>query len=166
MIKTSRMKAIVAGREIFLDSHFNRHFDELLAGWLIIKFGDIGFIEKYAEDEIITLGTGEGIFDEHPKVNELQRQNECSATLVAKALGIRERPELKRLLDFALNRDRHGPQLLDLVYITNLWRQKFPDKPELVFKEISKIIELEYQEQLYFHTVVKKEYEEKKLIVI
>ncbi|MBZ9569620.1 hypothetical protein KJA16_01720 [Patescibacteria group bacterium] len=153
------MKIRVAGEEIILETHENPHFDEEFARWLIENFGTKEFLERYAPERVIQLGIGYGPFDEHPREDEQQRRNECAATLVAKALGIYERPELKRLLGFALNRDRNGPQLLDLVHITNLWRRKFPNDPGKVFQEISKIIELEHQEQLYFHTVVGKKFE-------
>ncbi len=156
-----RIKIRVVGKEITLESHKNPHFDEQFAQWLIENFGTKEFLEEYAPEGLIKLGIGFGAFDEHPREDERERRNECATTLVAKALGIHERPELKRLLDFALNRDRNGPQLLDLVHITNLWRRKFPDDPGEVFQEISKIIELEYQEQLYFHTTTKEEYERK-----
>jgi hypothetical protein len=154
------LKTKIAGKDITLKFHPNPHHDEHFAWWLLKKFGTREFLRQYAPDGIIKIGVGGGPFDEHPDLNDTRRKEECAATLVAKVLKIDDRFELKRLLGFVLNRDLHGPAYLDLAFITNLFRRKFPDNPEIVFREISRIFELEYQRQVRICNIAGKEYRE------
>lgn len=155
-----RLKTEIAGEKIILEFHDAPHNEEHFARWLLKKFGTKEFLEQYAPNGIIQIGVGGGPFDEHPGPNDLKREEECSATLIAKALKVDDRPELSRLLEFILSRDLHGPGYLDLAFITNLFRRKFPDGPEAVFQRISPIFELEYQRQVRICTIAGKQYRE------
>lgn len=79
--------------------HERPHLSDLLARYLIHHYD----VEGKLTGEV-PIGRGGGPFDEH-RDPALQ---ECEATLVAKFLGVRELPELERLLDYTLKVDRYG----------------------------------------------------------
>ncbi len=89
----------VPGRNVQVLLHERPHLSDLLARYLIHHYDVDG---KLTGD--VPIGRGGGPFDEHSD----PAMQECEATLVAKFLGVRELPELKRLLDYTLDVDRFG----------------------------------------------------------
>ncbi len=105
--------------------HQNPHWDEVVAYFILSQYGEhafpgasnmfpirfvesdpIGGDEEYDKDGILPIGCGGGRFDEHRAGIE-RLKDECSATLVAKYLGVIDKPELKRLLKETLHFDTH-----------------------------------------------------------
>jgi hypothetical protein len=100
--------------------HTSSHADELLSLILLRHFGEemfpgvttatvtefSGGILKEGDlpENIIGLGTGKGMFDEHGKKDG----NICAATLVADKLGISGNPGLMKILAQTLQEDRNG----------------------------------------------------------
>ncbi|MBU1131676.1 hypothetical protein KKC32_00255 [Patescibacteria group bacterium] len=95
----------IEGIEATIETHDAPHQDEIVAYWLVKQFGTAEFVEKYAKNGVIPVGIGGGDFDEHPANCEERKKNECAATLVAKALGVDERPELQAILKATLQED-------------------------------------------------------------
>ncbi len=96
-------------------THERPHLDEIVAIFLVRQFmanlpvqflpnGNQGM--EFAP-EVMPIGIGGGMFDEHPG-EDGRKEEECAATLVAKWLGISERPELKRLLEYTKKDDLRG----------------------------------------------------------
>ncbi len=111
----------------FIVTHKRADFDEVLAIFLLHQLVEaeehfpgantagIGFWNagrktidgQYATDEwvrkakLLPIGCGGGEFDEHPVHGRERVTGECAATLVAKKLGVRDRPNLRTLLTFA-----------------------------------------------------------------
>ena len=91
-----------------------------------IVFVDSG--EDYAlsleQTNIITIGTGKQLFDEHISAPNADRMPTCAALLVSKALGIEETPMRKRWLDYIYLHDSQGKHVLmdfaDFVAALNL----------------------------------------------
>lgn len=116
-----------------LVTHENEHFDEILAQYIFKKYGEkifleakkipVGFInnnqissfvknQKEAFWELLTLGylcmgMSGGPLDDHAKINE----KECTATLMARHLGVINNPELSRILEYALFTDKNGDRI-------------------------------------------------------
>jgi hypothetical protein len=81
-----------------------------------IKFGEAGEIWSIPLENtnIITVGTGRQLFDEHITAPRKDRIAECAATLVAKELNL-SGTELKRLLNYVYFHDTRGRHVpLDL----------------------------------------------------
>ncbi|HRH30543.1 MAG TPA: hypothetical protein PK886_00535 [Candidatus Paceibacterota bacterium] len=113
-------------------THNSEHFDEIMASSIFRSEGEtlfpecnkipIGFatnkqVEVYnhgagifwnmLKDGYLCLGFGGGPFDDHAPGNEKQ----CTATLMAKHLGVRNKPSLSFLLDYTLYTDKNGDRL-------------------------------------------------------
>lgn len=149
-------------------THVMPHFDEILGIWLLQNFGEEQFpgirtakiiywsagratpdgrsADDYEQNGVVAVGVGGGRFDEHPVVaNGEQTEDECAATLVAKALGIEKDPELKRILEFAVKNDRKGVgNTFDLAYMVKVLHQEFPQEPEKVMGWTMQGIEAKY----------------------
>jgi len=119
-------------------THDKPHLDELVAIWLMKRFGesifpgvhsaaieyDVSDQKRSAFSELtnggLMIGCGGGDFDEHPYgANGVRKENECATTLVAKALGIKQDPRLQRLFRFVCENDlkgiNHAFDLADLI---------------------------------------------------
>ncbi len=144
---------------VFFNTHEGPHLDEIVAKWLIEKFGNKEFLDKYVPNRILEIGIGGGVFDEHP-VNSERKEGECAATLVAKALGVDDNPALENILKFVITHDlKGGAQPFDLDYLVKLLHQQFPNDPEKVIEWAMVGLEAKYQEQLQFFTATKQEFE-------
>ena len=165
-------------------THERPHLDEIVAIWLLRKFGEPRFpgvsaaevtftsIRKLAEagrkpedyeaQGTLLLGIGGGRFDEHPTMEEGRKSNDCATTLVAKDLGISEDPSLAKILRFVRAADVDGnASPFDISYVVKLLHARYPDDPHRVIEWALVAIEAKYQEQLRFFTVVKPEFEAK-----
>jgi hypothetical protein len=118
--------------------HTSPHADELLSLILLRHFGEEMFpgvstatVTEFSggllkegdlPENIIALGTGKGMFDEHGKDGNI-----CAATLVADKLGISQNPSLVKILAQTLQEDRNGssvkneiPSIVKILHMTKL----------------------------------------------
>lgn len=165
-------------------THQFPHLDEITAIWLLKKFGEKVFpgvaealveylanggetpdgrsAQEYEQEGTLFIGVGGGRFDEHPRANGNgeKKENECAATLVAKALGIADDPALEQILKYALRTDLKGEsQILDLASLVKLLHQQCPERPDLVMEWAFVGLEAKYQEQLRFWGATKEEFQ-------
>ena len=159
-------------------THIKMHLDEYMAIWLLIRFGGKFFsgIDKAEivshnngnvpeRDDVIAVGTGGGPFDEHAFGKSPAKEGECSATLVAKHLGIKS-PGLPKLLKYALRNDtRLGDDEFGLAYLVKLLHRKHPRGVKKVAEWVNLALdalyakyseELELTHEDFFQGVVEK----------
>ncbi len=162
-------------------THERPHLDEIVAIWLLRRFGETRFPgvsrakvsytttgrggpdAKESEDRgILMLGIGGGRFDEHPTLDNGRKAEECCATLVARELGVFDDPSLQKILKFVKSRDLEGNSTpFDLSYLVKLLHPRFPDNPEKVIEWTLVGIEAKYEEQHDFFFVARQEFESK-----
>jgi hypothetical protein len=130
------IKAPAALRQDPIDKiyiHKKPDLDEIVASWEILNWGENRFPgsisaevvvvdpreikETYAEllaKKILCVGFGGGPFDEHPEDGDDGRRivNQSSAALVANALGIRNIPGIKEVVDYAVEKDHSAVTVL------------------------------------------------------
>ena len=169
--KPKRIRGIV--------THEKPHLDEIFAIWLLRTFGEEQFpgvskakvnywtsggtspdglsAEQYLQDGIILVGVGGGCFDEHSTSATARKEGECTATLVAKALGIDEDPALDKLLRFVVQEDLKGStSAFNLASMVKVMHQHYD--PKKVFEWTVLAIEAKYLEQLQFWTTTRGEF--------
>ena len=160
-------------------THVKPHLDEILAIWLLRKFGENtfpgvstaeivywgnhGFIRSAAEyerDGILLLGVGGGRFDEHPSSpEEGRKEDECAATLIAKAIDVNEDPALAKILKYVLSNDtKGGSHPFEIATFVKLLHNQFPDQPERVMEWAMTALEAKYHEQVEFHSISEEEW--------
>lgn len=109
-----------------IKTHHRTDADELLAIYLIMRFGerlvsseeipveftDAGTrtpdgkpVEEWMSKGFLPVGIWGSPFDEHRNGSRPRRHGECAATLMAKHLGISEDPKLKPILQYVLGCD-------------------------------------------------------------
>jgi len=163
-------------------THERPHLDEVVAIWLLRKFGENRFPgcskavvsftsarklaeaglkpEDYEARGTLLLGIGGGRFDEHPTLEEDRKADDCAATLVARELGVSDDPALAKILRFVRAADVQGnASPFDISYVIKLLHAQFPAEPQRVIEWALVAIEAKYQEQLRFFTVVKPEFD-------
>lgn len=130
--------------------HTRCHWDEVVGAVLLQTYGEEHFpgaknaklvywttgdntpdgrpADSWEADGVILIGVGHGRFDEHKEYGRIP--HECSATLVAKELGVMKRPELKKLLAFTLRTDE-GPadHPFDVSGVMKTIHARHPDNP-------------------------------------
>jgi hypothetical protein len=123
------------------------------------------FEEHLFNHRMLPIGVGGGPFDEHPTLTEPRKEGECSATLVAKYLGVDQRPELRQLLKYVLNDDLHGSgNHYTLGASLKRWHRHDPEHPEKVMTRALEELEADLQEQLHLHTLTKEEFQRQAVI--
>jgi len=157
-------------------THFGPHLDEITAIFLLRKFGEELFpgistaevifwktVETFdgasaqawlERNQYLLVGIGGGIFDEHGSGAKDRIEGECTATLVAKYLGVNELPELPFILNFVLKTDT-GPaeHPWDIAAMVKTINKANPDsKTALDWALIA--LEARYQEQMRFLSAV------------
>jgi hypothetical protein len=165
-------------------THERPHLDEIVATWLLRKFGEQRFPgistaevtftsirrlaeaglkpEDYEAQGVLLIGIGGGRFDEHPTLEEERKAGDCATTLVAKELGISDDPSLAKILRFVRAADVEGnASPFDISYVVKLLHAQYPADPHRVIEWALVAIEAKYQEQLRFFTVVKPEFDAK-----
>ena len=165
-------------------THERPHLDEIVAIWLLRKFGEQRFPgistaavtftsirrlaeaglkpEEYETQGTLLLGIGGGRLDEHPTMDEGRKAGDCATTLVAKELGVSDDPSLAKILRFVRAADVEGnASPFDISYVVKLLHAKHPDDPNRAMEWALVAIEAKYQEQLRFFTVVKPEFDAK-----
>ena len=165
-------------------THERPHLDEIVAVWLLRKFGEQRFPgvasatvsftsarkladagakpEDYEARGVLLLGIGGGRFDEHPTMEEGRKADDCATTLVARELGISEDPSLAKILRFVRAADVQGnASPFDISYVVKLLHSRYPADPSRAIEWALVAIEAKYEEQLRFFTVVKPEFDAK-----
>lgn len=148
----------VAGREIDFKTHDSPHLDELVAQWLVERFGGEGFLQKYAASGTLTVGIGGGAFDEHPANGNGRKENECAATLIAKALSVDEDPALEGILRFVKRQDlKGGIQPFDLAdVVRTMYDIKLPLTE--ILNWVFTALDAKYRQQVQFLTMTREEF--------
>jgi len=95
----------VAGEKVVFTSHDRIDCDEIAALCLILKFGSKQFLDTYAPDRKIALGTGGGYFDEH-RLTEVDERT-C-LDLTAQALDLTDDPRLQTVFNFVSQNDNNA----------------------------------------------------------
>jgi hypothetical protein len=165
-------------------THERPHLDEIVAIWLLRRFGEKRFPgsstaevaftsarklaeaglkpEDYEGRGTLLLGIGGGRVDEHPTLEEGRKGGECTTTLVAKELGVNDDPSLSKILRFVRAADIEGnASPFDVSYVVKLLHAQYPADPQRVIEWALVAIEAKYQEQLQFFTVIKPEFDAK-----
>lgn len=151
-------------------THANPHFDDILGCIFLQRFGEDVFpgvsgaeivfwpnggtpdgrlAEYWERDGFLMVGVGGGRFDEHPSGGASRKENECAATLVAKALGLDQDPRFRQLLQFALKVDSGGAaHPFDVSSVINWMNRLHRDNPAPVFAWVREFLDayLNHQE--------------------
>lgn len=127
-------------------THWEPHPDEAAAVAILAMYGkdrlaldsdcEIIFVDAGYEDYqrrnaseleadgIIQIGVGSGRFNEHAKLGEARQKGQTAATLVARALKVDRRPEVKYLLDYISANDLKGEgSKFDLAHLMRIGYQ-------------------------------------------
>ena len=148
-----------------LEPHKAPHTDEFVGMWMLkrfgeqkfpgisnapVIFGDSGVREglSFESSNVIPIGIGGGLFDEHRNNRDTDRiPGECAATLTAKELGIQEMPELKKLLEYVLKHDSTGKRMdFDLAdVVISLNRKYGKTDPKKVINDVFDILDALYE---------------------
>lgn len=165
-------------------THKKPHLDEVVAIWLLRKFGENSFPrikeakveywqtggltpdgrspEEWESEGNILIGIGRGRFDEHnDSSSSSERQaGECSATLVAKYLGIEKDPALEQILRYTLNNDSKGSSSpFDLANCIKLFNSQLPGASEIPLEWTAMALDAKYEEQSSFFNETKVEFD-------
>ncbi len=161
-------------------THMRPHLDEIVAIWLLKKFGEKLFPgisraivacadeqligaspEEYEKRGILFVGMLGGRFDEHASVARPRIEKHCATTLVAEALGISDDPCLQKIIKAVMNNDLNAAaQPFDLAYICKIMNSQYPDNPEIVIDWVTAGLEAKYYEQAEFFRGAKTEFED------
>lgn len=118
--------------------------------------------EDWEKDGYILIGVGRGKFDEHNDSSNAseKKPDECSATLVADYLGLRQDPVLEQVLKYVLRNDSKGGAMSFELAPMALVINSDPDNhPEDVIEWVFKFLDAKYKEQYHFFNETKKEFE-------
>jgi len=164
-VKMARIERIV--------THKNPHLDEIVALWLLRRFGERVFLgasraplwtieithnlpEK--ENELL-IGVGGGRFDDHYK-NGKRKKGECAATLVADALSIRNDPALSLILEETRKADTNRvSSMFHLANLVKVWHRTHPENYQEIIDLVFRFLESVYIEQQSFFFETKQEIE-------
>ncbi len=152
--------------------HSRIHLDEVVAVWLIFKFGG-DLIKNLHELEIIVwpsgnstpdgksvrnhilagllpIGVGGGVTDEHSR-NGSGHYGKSSAEIIAELLGVQNLPELKQILKMVHSDDVEGSSSFDqlgplVLALSNEWA----DSPKSVVDYFSILLDALYERQCRF----------------
>lgn len=130
----------VAGETVEFRSHDRIDIDEILAALLARKFGTKDFLDKYApEERVIELGINGSPFDEHIA----GRQDKTCSDLMAEALGVDSKPDLRKVLTFVRNNDKRaiGNKTWVSTVVKNLHDHVYPHAPVRVLDWASRGLE-------------------------
>lgn len=163
------------------------HPDNIVALWLLREFGRDAFpgIEKaklefwnqvppgktadqYEADGVLLIDIGGGKFDHHQEEHHRDLQT-CATSLVAQHLGVADRPELKKLLEYVRRDDLEGRGIvskdpIDRAFglsaiVMNLNRD-YPDHPEFVIELVSRVVLAHYHEEYRRKVLMPQEWAE------
>lgn len=146
----------IAGQRVTAVTHFGRHLDEIAAIRLVKKHATPAWLSSHCGQGELWLGCGEGEFDDHrPDIVRAERPD-CCATLVARALDVRDNREW-HLLRYVLKDDKGGPpdQLtlakltsrMNRFYMDPRMRRRFMQDPECVTRWACQALEAKFLER-------------------
>lgn len=164
-------------------THPNPHWDELVAIWLCLRFGE----EKYPgisqakivfagsggekfrgcssdtlkRRNVLALGVCGGSLDEHPTYEKEKKESECAATLIAKDLGIEKNPVLEKILHHALITDTKPTNPFDISSVAKTITIQNPQEPLKALQWAIVALDSLYEQQRNFLLDAAKEFEEK-----
>jgi len=150
------------------------HPDNIVALWLLKEFGTEQFpgiteaklefwnqapagktADQLEAEGVMLIDLGGGKFDHHQEKHHDDKQT-CATTLVAKYLGVADRPELKKLLEYVRRDDLEGRGIISKdpidrafglsAILMNLNRD-YPDHPEYVIDVATRIFVAHYHEE-------------------
>ncbi len=93
------------GATFLLKNYGEKKFPGISRAKVLFWSGGEEFNRMGENSNILTVDVGGGRFDHHPAD---RYPDQCAVTLVAKHLGIQERPELRNLIRYIKNHDLHG----------------------------------------------------------
>lgn len=164
-------------------THPQPHLDEIVAMWLLLRFGDKLFpgvskarvvfwghggmtpdgrpVEEYMREGILPVGVAGSLLDEHPKGDgERAKQKTCAAMLTAELLGAAHDPALQQMLAYVLDKDTHATAApFDLAHMVKCMHAANPTHPKVVINTIWQMLDAKYHEQMEYHSTAKKEME-------
>ena len=164
-------------------THIRPHVDEIVAIVLLqhygkkhfpgivdarIEFWDAGSRtqdgkdwKQHLKEGHLLVGLGGSCFDEHPSVNTERKEEHCAATLVAKYLGIEDRPELEQLLRYTLVNDtKGGNNIFDLAALITLGNKRwFDSNPQEILEWAMQPVVWYLEKQIKFFTKTREEFE-------
>jgi len=156
-------------------THKNPHLDEIVAIWLLRRFGDRVFLgaseaplwfidithDLPEKEEEILIGVGGGKFDDHCK-NGKRKKGECAATLVADALSIRDDPALGLILKETLKADSNKVNsTFHLANLVKAWYKIYPEFYQGIMDLVFRALEIIYIDQQFFFSETRHEIEKK-----
>lgn len=128
-----RFQITVAGKRLWFLTHAAPHLEEIVGAELLERYGTAEFLAAHCPLGIIYVGVFGEEFDEHPANGDGRKENECAATLLAKALGVEARPELQELLTYVLRNDlKANDEKNGLATMVNMLHRQFPNEPARV----------------------------------
>lgn len=163
------------------------HPDNIVALWLLQEFGREKFpgiehvklefwnqlpagktAEQLEQEGVVLIDLGGGRFDHHHEVHTDDKQT-CATTLVADWLGVRDLPELKKLLEYVRRDDLEGrgivsKDIIDRAFglsaiVMNLNRD-YPDHPEYVIDVVQRVVAAHYHEEYRRKVLMPKEWQD------
>ncbi len=163
------------------------HPDNIVALWLLREFGEEYFPgvneakidfwnqvpagktpEQWESEGYLLIDLGGGRFDHHHE-EHTDDKTTCATTLVARYLGVDQRPELKKLLEFVRRDDLEGrgtmsKDTIDRAFglsavVMNLNRD-YPDHPEYVIEVVTRIVLAHYHEEYRRKVLMPQEWSE------
>lgn len=166
-------------------THPKPHPDEALAIWLLRNFGEDKFPGASAaqivfcggdpkeiadikkKNDSIFVGIGGGVFDEHPANGSRRKEDECAATLVAKALLLDDDPVIEPLLRFVTRNDLKGSrQPFDIADVMQAMGRNGQFLDEEVLNWASAAFDAKASEQQRFIEEARGEYAKAKIMQI
>lgn len=170
--------------------HRRMHLDEIVAIFILRLFGGEKYqdiakakvrifagnedlqgksADEWMQEEVLLVGFGGGMFDEHATRDQLAKEGECAATLVAKDLGVDHDESLRLILEAAFifdsqnleieGEDELSPDNRKKLKAVREWslpvlvkqlNGMFPEEPERVLDAILPFIEAKYAAQVEF----------------
>lgn len=161
------------------------HPDPICALFLLREFGETQFpgiaqakveywnklpdhktSDQLESEGYVLLDLGNGKFDHHEASHG--PKNECASTLVAKFLGVDQKPELKKLLQYVKRDDLEGRGIISKdpidrafglsALIMNLNRD-YPEYPDYVLETVYRIFLAHYHEEYRRKVLMPQEWE-------
>ncbi len=162
-------------------THRQPHFDEVVGIWLLLQFGEDrwpgignadlecweavppGKTAKSLEAEgVLLVGIGGGPYDEHPH-QKGRKEGQCAATLIAADLGIVHEPALRKILEFASQRDLElGKNEFELPAVVKAINDEWP--PEDALRWAFQALLAIHRKQVRFYEEAPRDFRKAKIL--
>lgn len=123
--------------------------------------------DDWEREGVLMIDIGGGKFDHHHEEHTDDKET-CATTLIAQFLGLHEKPEFKKLLEYVRRDDLEGKGILSKdpidrafglsAIIMNLNRD-YPDHPEYVVDVVTRIFAAHYHEEYRRKVLMPQEWE-------